>query len=214
MDILALDDAHSNDAATAKWHPFSTVYSSPDGTGWYTMPEPGDRMRLYFPTEIDNDGYAASAVHIEPTRAPSQAVATAGPSGGSANDDYGHGSGGEAGSSVAAGTQEGPRTHPDHREISNKEGKKISLSPGTIKISGGGGSVTIEDGVGVTIASDFDINITGRQNVSIASLEGEILASGEERASVEQSHAVVELSGGKIAFNDTPVAPGGGNAVS
>lgn len=31
---------------TQKWFPYSTVYSSPDGTGWYCMPEKGDEVRL------------------------------------------------------------------------------------------------------------------------------------------------------------------------
>lgn len=47
-----------------KWFPFSTVYSSPDGSGWYCMPEPGDEIRLYFPTEREKHGYVISAVHL------------------------------------------------------------------------------------------------------------------------------------------------------
>ncbi|MDY5435693.1 hypothetical protein [Peptostreptococcus porci] len=46
-----------------KWFAFSTVYSSPDGTGWYCMPEPGDTIRLCFPSEQPLDGYVSSAVH-------------------------------------------------------------------------------------------------------------------------------------------------------
>jgi hypothetical protein len=43
---MELDAAHDNSVGKAKWHPFSTVYSSPDGSGWYAMPEVGDRLRL------------------------------------------------------------------------------------------------------------------------------------------------------------------------
>ena len=39
----------SQDLDKAKWLPYSTVYSSPDGTGWYCMPEEGDEVRIYFP---------------------------------------------------------------------------------------------------------------------------------------------------------------------
>lgn len=46
---------------------FSTMYSSPDGTGWYSMPEPGDIVRLYFPTNREQEAYAASAYHEEDT---------------------------------------------------------------------------------------------------------------------------------------------------
>ncbi len=45
------------------WYSFSTVYSSPDGTGWYCMPEIGDTVRLYFPTNKEEDAYVASAYH-------------------------------------------------------------------------------------------------------------------------------------------------------
>lgn len=45
--------------------PFATVYSSNDGTGWYCMPEEGDAVRLYLPTENEKDAYVISAVHLE-----------------------------------------------------------------------------------------------------------------------------------------------------
>lgn len=46
-----------------RWFPFSTVYSSPDGTGWYCMPENGDDVRLYIPNEKEENAYVISAVH-------------------------------------------------------------------------------------------------------------------------------------------------------
>ncbi len=45
------------------WFSYSTMYSSPDGTGWYCMPEPGDTVRLHFPTAREEDAYVASACH-------------------------------------------------------------------------------------------------------------------------------------------------------
>ena len=45
------------------WFAFSTVYSSPDGTGWYCMPEKGDAVRLYFPTEKEENAFVSSAFH-------------------------------------------------------------------------------------------------------------------------------------------------------
>ena len=50
-----------------KWFPFATVYSSPDGTGWYCMPEIGDNVRIYFPTHNEEDAYAFNAMHMEST---------------------------------------------------------------------------------------------------------------------------------------------------
>lgn len=47
----------------AKWFPYSTVYSSPDGTGWYCMPEVGDSIRLYLPSEHEKEAFVISSVH-------------------------------------------------------------------------------------------------------------------------------------------------------
>lgn len=55
----------------AMWFPYSTVYSSPDGSGWYCMPEIGDEVRLYFPDEQEKNAFAASSVDkdsSDPTR--------------------------------------------------------------------------------------------------------------------------------------------------
>jgi len=48
-----------------KWFPYSTIYSSPDGTGWYFMPEIGDIIRLHFPTEHEGDAFVISSVHSQ-----------------------------------------------------------------------------------------------------------------------------------------------------
>lgn len=47
-----------------KWFTYSTVYSNPDGTGWYCMPEKKDAARLYFPDEREENAYVVSAVHV------------------------------------------------------------------------------------------------------------------------------------------------------
>lgn len=56
----------AQDTATAKWFIYSTAYSTPDGTGWYCMPEIGDTVRLYLPNEKEAEGYIISAVHLLP----------------------------------------------------------------------------------------------------------------------------------------------------
>ncbi len=47
----------------ARWFSFSSIYSSGDGSGWYCMPEPGDLVRLYFPTAKEKEAYVISACH-------------------------------------------------------------------------------------------------------------------------------------------------------
>ncbi len=46
----------------AHWFPYSTMSASPDGSGWYCMPEKGDQVRVYFPTNQESEAYAVSAV--------------------------------------------------------------------------------------------------------------------------------------------------------
>lgn len=60
IEILA---SEKGDAEVSKWFPYSSVYSSPDGTGWYCMPEIGDEVRVYFPSDEEADAYVISAVH-------------------------------------------------------------------------------------------------------------------------------------------------------
>lgn len=47
-----------------KWFSYATVYSSPDGTGWYSMPEVGDTVRLYVPDQ-ESRCLVVSSVHKE-----------------------------------------------------------------------------------------------------------------------------------------------------
>lgn len=53
------------DLNTARWFPYSTVYSSEDGTGWYCMPEKGDAIRLYFPDNVEKNAYVISSVNLK-----------------------------------------------------------------------------------------------------------------------------------------------------
>ncbi|GFI04880.1 contractile injection system protein, VgrG/Pvc8 family [Lachnospiraceae bacterium 64-25] len=48
-----------------RWYTYATIYSTPDGTGWYCMPEAGDRVRLLFPDTDEGNAYVVSSVHME-----------------------------------------------------------------------------------------------------------------------------------------------------
>ncbi len=56
---LAIDENASKDCY---WFPFSTPSASSDGSGWYYMPEKGDKVRVYFPTKHTREVIAISAV--------------------------------------------------------------------------------------------------------------------------------------------------------
>lgn len=62
---IALIGDENNTQKNARWFPYSTGYSSPDGAGWYCMPEIGDRVRLQIPDCLEENGYVISSVHME-----------------------------------------------------------------------------------------------------------------------------------------------------
>ena len=62
-----LDDSYDSSGST--WFPYSTGYSSKDGSGWYVMPEPKDEIRILFPSHDEDDAFGASAVNQAPAPA-------------------------------------------------------------------------------------------------------------------------------------------------
>ncbi len=44
------------------WFPYSTAYSSQDGSGWYSMPAEEDEVRVFFPSGNEGEAFAAGAV--------------------------------------------------------------------------------------------------------------------------------------------------------
>ena len=65
MDIDGEFDSDSD-----YWFPYSTAYSSNDGSGFYCMPAKGDIVRIFFPTENEADAFAASSVNVSPQENP------------------------------------------------------------------------------------------------------------------------------------------------
>jgi hypothetical protein len=61
---LKLDIDAKNPNCGSRLFPYSTVYSSPDGSGWYFMPEKGDRVSLHFPSAAEKDAYARSSADL------------------------------------------------------------------------------------------------------------------------------------------------------
>ena len=64
MQVSILGDENAQKAGKI-WYPYATVYSTPDGTGWYCMPEVGDTVRLTIPQYQERDAFVVSSVHVE-----------------------------------------------------------------------------------------------------------------------------------------------------
>lgn len=164
------------DEGTAKWFPFSTVYSSPDGTGWYCMPEKGDSARLYFPNEKEEDGYIISAIHVS----------------GGGNTEAAAGSGGSSKAAGGNAEAQAPRTNPDNKVISNKFNKEIRLTPTQIVMTNNDGtSVTIDDTKGILIESTKKITIKSDEEVSILSTQAAVNVKAKEAVEMVQGESKI-----------------------
>lgn len=159
----------SQDKAKAAWFPYSTVYSSPDGTGWYCMPEEGDSVRLYFPNEHEEEGYIISSVNVEQKE------------------------GGAAGAGSSGGKTP-PRSNPDYKSISNKYHKQIELTPSSIVITNNDGlTLKLEDEEGITISSNKKIRIESEDELSIQSRNAKMQMEAKEAIELIQGSAKLTM---------------------
>lgn len=78
VHLKDIDTKYTNGSGiqeTQDWlFPFSTVYSSSDGSGWYCMPEKEDKVKIFFPTGHEEEAFAASSVFANPPSNPRNKV--------------------------------------------------------------------------------------------------------------------------------------------
>lgn len=161
----------SMDAKTGegKWFQFSTVYSSPNGSGWYCMPEPGDEIRLYFPTEKEKHAYVISSVHLPVKKAQKAGQPKVNPG--------------------------ATRMDPTHKTIHTAFGKTVDLYETGILLDAGNGMVIeMNDETGISITSPSGVSIQSNAAIDISSLNGKVEVVGAASASVAQSGSKVEAS--------------------
>jgi hypothetical protein len=61
---MLLDIDRENEYCGSRLFPYATLYSSPDGSGWYFMPEKGDRVILCLPSRSEKDAYVKNAADM------------------------------------------------------------------------------------------------------------------------------------------------------
>ena len=144
-----------------KYFLYSTVYSSPDGTGWYCMPEKGDCIRLYFPSEREKDAYAISAVHLSVTNTVIYEE----------DDDE----------------EDIPRENPNYKTFSNSAGKKIVFKPDCLIIKNPAvGKIVLSDTEGITIDSKKSIRFKAQDFVEIHSTYSKVKIKADTDITMEQ----------------------------
>lgn len=154
---LSVDSEYSDHGI--KYFPYSTVYSSPDGTGWYCMPEIGDKVRLYFPTEKEKHAYVISSVHLEVNE----------------------------GASASSGGSTPPRSDPSNKSIKNSAGKEILFTPNSLSIINPAvGTIVLDDSEGITIESAKSIRFKADQFVEMHSMQKDVTITAAEAMTLMQ----------------------------
>ena len=157
---LKIDGYSNTEENNTEWVPYSTVFSSPDGTGWYCMPEVGDAIRLYFPDSDEKNGYAISSVNLESSNAEKRSD----PSVKSLGTKYGKEIVMSPGA-INIISSNNSMTLTDGGGISVSSDSQIVMSAPSINISGG--DVTIhgkeqvkleQAGASITIKDNIDMN--------------------------------------------------------
>ena len=144
------------------WYPYATVYSTPDGTGWYCMPEIGDAVRLHIPEQREEEAYVVSSIHLD--------------------------------------TESQDRKNPEHKIIKNKYQKEIRFTPDSIVITNNQGTkIELNDAKGVQIVSQNDILIKAKDNLTISSETGSLIAAGTASVNLKQKTTSIDIDQG-ISF--------------
>lgn len=151
-----------------KWFAYSTIYSSPDGTGWYCMPEQGDSVRLYFPSDKEEDAYVNSSVNKES----SDQQARSNPDNKSIKNKQG----------------KEVLFMPDKLVLTNNNGMSVEIHDNN--------GITLESDKEITIKAKDNIGIiSGEQGVQMVAAEKIILEQGE---TVMELMDHVKMSGGQV----------------
>ena len=66
VQVHLVDIDGNYDASGSVWLPYSTAYSSADGSGFYCMPAEKDMVRVFFPAADEGEAFAASSVCVNP----------------------------------------------------------------------------------------------------------------------------------------------------
>lgn len=64
VQVHLIDIDSDFDGESTVWLPYSTAYSSSDGSGFYCMPAEGDNVRVFFPGSDEGEAFAASSVSV------------------------------------------------------------------------------------------------------------------------------------------------------
>ena len=132
---VSIHEDENQGSSGERWFDYATVYSTPDGTGWFAMPEVGDEVRVLFPSADESGAYVASNVHLET-------------SGGRINPDH---------KSWKNKHNKEILFTPDSLSLTNNSGLSIELNDAK--------GITINSNRGIFIESDGQLHLNSKNDV-------------------------------------------------
>ena len=174
------------------WFTYATLYST-----WYCMPEVGDYVNTYFPTNREEDGIVINSVKQTPSAGFARERAAAAQS--SAGEQTANATNQPVDFETLAGDEK-------VKMLVTEQGKMIILDDrnGVVTILCNNGTyVTLSDTAGISIITNNDVSINGKQNISMTSKE-KIYMQAETEIKLESggSSMILEPSNIKAKAND------------
>lgn len=172
---LGIDGKEKPD--NAYWFPFSTVAASSDGSGWYCMPKDGEQVRIFFPEDKENDGYAITTLPAHNPTTPQS------------DDPMGN----PAIKNIST---------PDGKEIKFTEtGMVISTDGGNGQITlDNDGSIDISGVEKITMAATKQIIISAEQKI-IVSAENKVSMISDAGGAITIESGKIDVAGTEIHQN-------------
>lgn len=157
------------------WFPYSSMSSSPDGSGWYYMPETGDVVRVYFPSKEAGDAVVVSSVsNYKGTDGPDRMQDT--------STKYISNSGGQE-----------VTLSSDKVELRSSSGAVVSiLSDGTMQLSAVGG-IMVEAKDKLIVEAEEELILHGGTSMMLCCDKGGAAVFSEE--------GIVRLSGTEVKID-------------
>lgn len=153
---------------------YATVYSSDAGTGWYCMPEVGDTVRVYFPSDIEKNAYAISSVHLDVEIDDSRS-----------NPEI---------KSISNAQKKQIVFSPEGILLQNTENMYVSLNDTT--------GIEIVSNLPITIHSDMNITMDAATNIEINGMTQVALKQGTCGTTINQEGGQAQASTTAVATTD------------
>ena len=163
------------DKEKACWMPWATMYGSSHDSGWYCMPELGDKVRIYFPNAMESQGFVINSAYKEIPFIVKP----------------------ENKSKSPYALDRDRLANPDIISFRNLFGKELIFAPDRVIIHSDGVHIILNDADGVEIYTVNNIDIISQEKISIKAAEIEI--TGEEKVTINSPK--IKLSGTEIKIN-------------